>query len=246
MGSPHLLPAAHVHVDQLLAQYGSLIGWVIVALGIFYVVYGLRKYPSLRPFSRSLAHVALNVVASGLVLYLLFGFIQSNSLAIADLGFLAAHLIVIGMLTALVSGALVAFATQPDAAQRARRGFWVRRFAWGLFAGFLAGPIVGVLGELLLSGTHALAFASPGKGLLLLGDVFGIVAGWFIVAPVTGLVNVLRVRMDEQVARLPANALPSAGTVLALVGLVLTGFTPFSPATVHAMAHAIVLPFAGR
>ncbi len=249
MESTHLLPAAHTHVDAFLAEYGSLLGWVIVALGLFYVFYALRQYPYLTPLARSLAHVALNVVVCGVALYLLFGFVQSSTASLADLGFLAAHIIVIGTLTALVSGALVAFARQrpaPEGPGQAVRSFWMRRFLWGVFAGFVAGPIVGALAELLLAGTTALGFAAPSRGLLILGDVFGIVAGWFVVAPLTGAANVLRVRLDEQAARLPVNAVGSAGTLLALCGLVLTGFTPFSPQTIHAVAHTIVLPLAGR
>lgn len=249
MESTHLFPAAHTHVDALLAEYGSLLGWVVVALGIFYVFYAVRQYPYLTPLARSLMHVTLNIVVCGVALYLLFGFVQSSTASLADLGFLAAHIIVVGMLTALVSGTLVAFARQrpvPDGPRRAQLVFWMRRFRWGLFAGFVAGPIVGALAELLLAGTVAFGFAAPSNGLLILGDVFGIVAGWFVVAPLTGVVNVLRVRMDAEVARLPANAVASAGTLLALCGLALTGFTPFSPQTVHAVAHAIVLPLAGR
>src|SRR5690348_4840826 len=114
MNATHLFPAAHVHVDQFLAQYSSLLGWIVVVMGIFYVVYGTRQYARLRPASRSLAYVALNVVASGIVLYMAFGTIQSTTQAFVDFGFLFAHVIVVGMLTALVSGAMVAFVRQPD------------------------------------------------------------------------------------------------------------------------------------
>jgi hypothetical protein len=239
-------PPAHVHVDQFLAQYSSLLGWVVVALGVFYIVYGVRHYARLRPASRSLAHVTCNVVVSGIALYLVFGAVQSSTAALADFGFLFAHVIVVGMLTALVSGAVVAFARQPDAAARARRAFWPRRFVWGLFAGFVAGPIVGTLAELVLAGSPALGFSPPGRSLLLLGDVFGIVAGWFVVAPITGLLNMARVRLEEGAARLPAQWAPSAGTALALFGIVLAGFSPFSPETAHAVAHAIILPLVSR
>ena len=185
-------------------------------------------------------------VASGIALYLIFGAVQSSRAALADFGFLSAHVIVVGMLTALVSGAMVAFAHQPNGAARAQRSFWLRRFVWGLFAGFLAGPIVGALAELVLAGSPILGFPSPGRGLLLLGDVFGIIAGWFVVAPITGLLNMARVRLEEEAARLPANWVPSAGTALALLGIALTGFSPFTPETVHAVAHAIILPIVSR
>lgn len=246
MNATRMFPAAHVHVDQFLAQYSTLLGWMVVALGAFYVVYGVRHYARLRPVSRSLAHVSLNVVISGIALYLIFGAVQSSTASLADFGFLSAHVIIVGMLTALVSGAMVAFAHQGDAAARAQRIFWLRRFAWGLFAGFLAGPIVGALAELALAGSPALAFASPGRGLLVLGDLFGIVAGWFVVAPITGLLNMARVRLEEEAARLPANWVPSAGAALTLLGIVLTGFSPFTPQTVHAVAHAIILPIVSR
>src|SRR5262249_23646121 len=164
-------------------------------------VYGLRQYSRLRPLSRSLAHVTFNVVVSGIALYLIFGAVQSTSASLADLGFLFAHVIVVGMLTALVAGMMVAFASQPDEVARARRPGWRGRSAWGLFAGFVAGPIVGALAELALAGSPALGFAPPGRGLLLMGDVFGIVAGWFVVAPITGLLNVARVHMEEQAGR---------------------------------------------
>lgn len=249
MEPAHMLPAAHIRVDALFAQYGSLVGWAVVGLGLFYAMYGVRQYPYLRPLSRSLLHVALNVLVCGVILYLLFGFVRSSSASLADLGFLAAHVIVIGMLTALVSGLLVAFARQappPEELGYARWRYWARRFLWGLLAGLIAGPVVGTLAELVLAGTPSLGFAAPGRGALILGDVFGIIAGWFVVAPLTGLLNVLRVRLDEQVARLPANSITSAGTLLALCGIVLTGFAPFSPETVHAVAHTIVLPLAGR
>jgi len=76
--------------------------------------------------------------------------------------------------------------------------------------------------------------------------IFGIAVGWLVVAPVTGVVNILWVHLDARTARLPANAVTSAGTLLALCGVILTGFTPFSPQTAHAIAHAMVLPLAGR
>lgn len=249
MGPARVLPAAHIRVDAFFAQYGSLVGWAIVGLGVFYAFYGVRQYPYLRSVSRSLLHVALNVLVCGLVLYLLFGFVQSTTSSAADLGFLAAHIIVVGMLTALVSGALVAFARQspePQESGPAQWHYWAQRFLWGLLAGLIAGPVVGTLAELMLAGTPSLGFPAPGRGVLILGDIFGIVAGWFVVAPLTGLLNVLRVRLDEQVARLPANSIASAGTLLALCGLILTGFAPFSPETAHAVAHSIVLPLAGR
>jgi hypothetical protein len=150
------------------------------------------------------------------------------------------------MFAALVSGALVAFAPQPDAGDRARRVFWLRRFAWGLLAGIIAGPLVGALAELVLRATPALGFTPPLRGLLLLGDIFGIIAGWLVVAPLTGLVNVARVYLEEQAARLPANVLPSLGSAIALGGLLLVGFSPFSPATAHAVTHALILPLASR
>lgn len=249
MGPTHLLPAAHIRVDAFLAQYGALAGWAVVGLGLFYIFYGVRGYPYLTPLSRSLVHVALNVLVCGLALYLLFGFVQSSSASLADLGFFAAHVIVVGMLSALVSGTLVAFARQlppPAEPGRARWGYWGRRFVWGLLAGLIAGPLVGTMVELALAGTPSLGFAAPGRGLLVLGDVFGIVAGWFVVAPLTGLLNMLRVHLDEQVARIPATSMASAGMLLAMCGVVMTGIAPFSPATVHAVAHAIVLPLAGR
>lgn len=241
-----MLPPARVHVDLFLAQYSSLIGWLVLLLGVFYVVYGVRHYARLRPLTRSLAQVAANVVACGIVLYLLFGAVQSSTVELADLGFLSAHVIVVGMFAALVSGALVAFAPQPDPAARSRRIFWLRRFAWGMLAGFVAGPLVGALAELVLSATPALGFSPPVRGLLLLGDVFGIVAGWLVVAPITGLVNVARVHLEEQAARLPANVLPTVGGAIALCGLLLVGFSPFSPDTVHAVAHSLILPLASR
>jgi len=246
MNATRMFPAAHVHVDQFLAQYSTLLGWLVVALGVFYVVYGVRQYARLQPAGRSLAHLSINAVTSGIALYLIFGAVQSSTATLADFGFLSAHVIVVGMLTALVSGAMVAFAHQPDAATRARRDFWRRRFAWGLFAGFLAGPIVGALSELALARSPILGLASPGGSLLLLGDIFGIVAGWFVVAPITGLLNMARVQLEEEAARLPATWVPGAGMALALLGIVLTGFSPFTPETVHAVAHSIILPIVSR
>jgi hypothetical protein len=246
MNATHMLPAAHVHVDQFLSQYSALLGWVVVAMGVFYVIYGVRHYARLRPISRSLAHVCLNVVVCGTVLYTALGAVQSSTSTLANLGFLSAHVIVVGMLAALVSGAMVAFARQPDVAARARRTFWLRRFTWGVLAGFVAGPVVGTLAEPALAGSPALGFAPPGRGLLLMGDVFGIIAGWLVVAPITGVVNVARVYLEERAAKLPANWVPSVGTALALCGIVLTGFSPFSPETMHAVAHSIILPLVSR
>jgi hypothetical protein len=234
-------------VDQFLAQNSSLLGLVALTLGIFYVAYGLRQYPRLRPMGRALTHVAANAVACGLALYLAFGAIQVGTHALVDVGFLFAHVIVVGMVAGLVSGLLVAFVPTPDAATCARFGFRLRRFAWGLLAGFAAGPIVGVLMELLLSVNPVLRFAPPGRGLLLLGDIFGMMAGWLVVAPVTGLVNVGRVVIEGRVSRMPQGWLPSAGIALVLVGAMLTGwFAPFSETTAHAIAHAIVLPLVNR
>jgi hypothetical protein len=247
MDAVRMLPPARAHVDLFLAQYSALLGWLVLLLGIFYVVYGVRHYAGLRPLSRSLAHVAANVVVCGIVLYLLFGAVQSSTLELADFGFLSAHVIVVGMFAALVSGALVAFMPQPDdATARMGREFWLHRFAWGLLAGLAAGPLVGALAELLLAASPALGYRPPLGGLLLLGDVFGIVAGWLVVAPLTGLVNVARVHLEEQAARLPANVLPSVGSAIVLCGLLLVGFSPFSSATVHAVAHTLVLPLASR
>jgi hypothetical protein len=250
MDAVRMLPPARTHVDLFLAQYSALLGWLVLLLGVFYVGYGVRHYARLRPLSRSLAHVAANVAVCGIVLYLLFGAVQSSTVELADFGFLSAHVIVVGIFAALVSGALVAFMPQPnDAAAdtpRTGRAFWLRRFVWGLLAGLVAGPLVGALAELLLAASPALGYRPPLGGLLLLGDVFGMVAGWLVVAPLTGLVNVARVHLEEQAARLPANVLPSVGGAIVLCGLLLVGVSPFSPATVHAVAHTLVLPLASR
>jgi len=245
------LPPAHVHADQFLARFGGLIGLALLLLGALYVAYGaygVRAYPRLRPLSRSLTHVAANVAACGVALYVVFGAVRSGARPLVDLGFLFGHVIVIGLMIALVSGLAVAFVPVPDEEEaHGRRYFRLRRFAWGVFAGFVAAPLVGMLAEFVIAASPALRLAAPPRGLLLLGEVFGLIAGWLVVAPVTGLVNVARAGLEWRAARLPRAALPGVGVALALAGAVVSGaFVPFSPQTAHAIARTIVLPLALR
>jgi hypothetical protein len=240
-------PAAYAHADEFLARFGAQAGLFLLALGALCVIYGVYAYPRLGRLTRSLAHVAANVAVCGLALYLAFGAMRSGPRELADMGFLAGHVIVVGMIVALVSGLLVAFAPLPDEATCARWSFRLRRYGWGVMAGFVAAPLVGMAAELAIAAGPGLRLAAPQPGLALLGEVFGIVAGWLIVAPVTGLLNMARACLEGRAARLPQGVPTGAGVALALLGAMVAGwFVPFSQQTAHAMVHTLVMPLALR
>lgn len=219
-----MAPPAYVHVNQFVSQYGALLGALIFVLGVLYVLYGFRHLPIVRAFVGPLSFIVANVTICGLVLYIALGQVRSKTSSLVDLGFLTAHVIVIGVAVALVAGLFVGLARRPSPEEAMRRRFWFKRFGWGLFAAFVAGPLVGVLMELALSRMPALHYAPPGQGLLIIGEVFGALVGWIFVAPLTGFISLAQAYIVTREGQLPRSMAPGAGIALVLLSIMFLSF----------------------
>ncbi|HEX9069427.1 MAG TPA: hypothetical protein VF807_11720 [Ktedonobacterales bacterium] len=222
-------PSAAAHINQLIAEYGGFAGLALLALGLLCLAVGLLNVRHLRRVIGTLIFILLTTAICGLALYLSLGRVQASSRSLADYGFIAAHFIVIGLLTAVVAAPLISLGRvwRPDNG-RSGVGWWLSRFAWGYFTVFVVAPFVGAAVEYLLALHPDMHFAPQGSGLFIIGEVFGALTGWFVIGPLMGLLNIVRVPMQRALDGLAGNRMAAAGTVFTVMGFfVLTVLAPF-------------------